>query len=159
MAEQAASAEGCRRSRASGRSAGPAGPHISDISVTGSGRIIVSSAADAGDDGPFDSAIGEAGRVTVPADGRVRVTLAAPRIVLGTFRQYKVEAVECLPGSTDALLGTDDENLGGYVRSMPFCRAWPGRHTQPSSEPLDLERRRNSPRSSCQGLALPSARP
>lgn len=97
--------------------------HISDISVTGSGRIIVSSAADAGDDGPFDSAIGEAGRVSVSADGRVRVTLAAPRTVLGTFRQYKVEAVECLPGSADALLGTEDENLGGYVRSMPFCRA------------------------------------
>ncbi|MFI1380549.1 hypothetical protein [Embleya sp. NPDC020886] len=53
--------------------------HISDISVTDTGRILVSSAADAGDDGPFDSAVSDAGRVTVSADGRVRVTLAAAR--------------------------------------------------------------------------------
>ncbi|WP_234382522.1 hypothetical protein [Streptomyces sp. XY332] len=97
--------------------------HISDISVTDSGRIIVSSAADAGDDGPFESAVSEAGRVTVSASGRVRVTLAASPTVLGTFPQYKIEGVECLPGSTDAVLGTDDENLGGYLRSMPFCGA------------------------------------
>ncbi|MGX1881656.1 hypothetical protein [Streptomyces sp. NPDC055287] len=97
--------------------------HVSDISVTGSGRIVVSSAADAGDDGPFDSAVSDAGRVTVSAAGRVRVTLAAPPTLLGTFPQYKIEAVECLPGSAGALLGTDDENLGGYVRTMPFCGA------------------------------------
>ncbi|MFD6994235.1 hypothetical protein [Streptomyces sp. NPDC059943] len=95
--------------------------HISDISVTGSGRIIVSSATDAGDDGPFDSAVSEAGRVGVSAAGRVRVTLAASPAVLGTFPQYKVEAVECLPGSADAVLGTDDENLGGHVRTVPVC--------------------------------------
>ncbi|MGW2108978.1 hypothetical protein [Streptomyces sp. NPDC001948] len=97
--------------------------HISDISVTGSGRIIVSSAADAGDDGPFDSAVSDAGRVTVSATGRVRVGLAAVPTVLGTFPGYKIEAVECLPGSSETLLGTDDENLGGYVRTMPFCGA------------------------------------
>lgn len=97
--------------------------HISDISVTGSGRIIVSSAADAGDDGPFDSAVSDAGRVTVSAAGRVRVTLAASPAVLGTYPRYKIEAVECLPGSSDALLGTDDENLGGYVRTAPLCGA------------------------------------
>lgn len=95
--------------------------HISDISVTAAGRLVVGSAADAGDDGPFDSAVSDAGRVTVSAAGRVRVALAASPTVLGTFPQYKIEAVECLPGSTDALLGTDDENLGGYVRSAPFC--------------------------------------
>ncbi|MEU6877725.1 hypothetical protein [Streptomyces sp. NPDC046712] len=95
--------------------------HISDLSVTGSGRIIASSAADAGDDGPFDSAVSDAGRVTVSPTGRVRVALATSPTVLGTFPQYKIEAVECLPGSTDALLGTDDENLGGYVRTMSFC--------------------------------------
>ncbi|MCP3757032.1 esterase-like activity of phytase family protein [Streptomyces sp. TBY4] len=97
--------------------------HISDIAVTDSGRIITSSASDAGDDGPFDSAVSDAGRVTVSAAGRVRVTLAASPTVLGTFPQYKIEGVECLPGSADALLGTDDENLGGYVRTMPFCAA------------------------------------
>ncbi|WP_330455700.1 hypothetical protein OIB37_01740 [Streptomyces sp. NBC_00820] len=107
------------------RSAYPTGDgtrHISDISVSDSGRIIVSSAADAGDDGPFDSAVSDAGRVILSQDGRVKVTLTPSPVVLGAFPQYKIEAVECLPGSTDALLGTDDENHGGYVRTMPFCR-------------------------------------
>ncbi|WP_412075198.1 hypothetical protein ACLF6K_04120 [Streptomyces xanthophaeus] len=97
--------------------------HVSDISVTDSGRIIVSSAADAGDDGPFDSAVTDAGRVNVSAAGRVRVTLAASPSLLGTFPQYKIEAVECLPGSAETVLGTDDENLGGYLRTMSFCGA------------------------------------
>lgn len=95
--------------------------HISDISVTASGRILASSASDAGDDGPFDSAVSDAGRVTVSAAGRVRLMLAPDPTVLGTYPQYKIEAVECLPGSADALLGTDDENLGGYVSTAPFC--------------------------------------
>ncbi|MET9606500.1 hypothetical protein ABZZ17_15695 [Streptomyces sp. NPDC006512] len=97
--------------------------HVSDLSVTGSGRIIVSSAADAGDDGPFDSAVSDAGRVTVSAAGTVRVTLTASARLLATFPQYKVEAVECLPGADGTLLGTDDENLGGYVRTQSFCGA------------------------------------
>ncbi|MFF0476941.1 hypothetical protein [Streptomyces sp. NPDC004284] len=95
--------------------------HISDIALTDSGRILVGSAGDAGDDGPFDSAVSDAGRVTVSATGRVRITLAASPTVLGRFPGYKIEAVECLPGSSDAALGTDDENLGGYVRTVPFC--------------------------------------
>ncbi|MCX4734303.1 hypothetical protein [Streptomyces sp. NBC_01363] len=112
-----------RRAYLSAYPTGEGARHISDISVTGSGRIIVSSASDAGDDGPFDSAVSDAGRVTVSAAGQVRITLAAHPAVLGTFPRYKIEAVECLPGSADALLGTDDENLGGYVRAMPFCGA------------------------------------
>ncbi|MEU6929350.1 hypothetical protein AB4225_07895 [Streptomyces sp. 2RAF24] len=97
--------------------------HISDISVTASGRILVGSASDAGDDGPFDSAVTEAGRVTVSAAGSVRVTLAASPTVLGTFPGYKIEAVECLPGTGDALLGTDDEKTGGFLRTAPYCGA------------------------------------
>ncbi|MFJ1818085.1 hypothetical protein [Streptomyces sp. NPDC088139] len=92
--------------------------------MTDPGRIIVSSASDAGDDTPFDSAVSDAGRVTVSAAGRVRVALAPHPTVLGTFPGYKAEAVECPPGTSDALLGTDDENLGGHVRAMPFCGAW-----------------------------------
>nr|WP_239074109.1 esterase-like activity of phytase family protein [Streptomyces sp. SID10853] len=96
--------------------------HISDISVTDSGRILVSSAADAGDDGPFDSAVSDAGRVAVSGTGQVRVTPAASPTVLKTFPQHKIEGVECLPGTTEALLGTDDENLGGYVQALPLCK-------------------------------------
>ncbi|MDV5149549.1 hypothetical protein R1T08_36895 [Streptomyces sp. SBC-4] len=97
--------------------------HISDIAVTAAGRLVVGSAADAGDNGPFDSAVSDAGRVTISATGRVRVSLAASPTVLGTYPQYKIEAVECLPDSADTLLGTDDENLGGYVRTVSFCGA------------------------------------
>ncbi|MEV0025635.1 hypothetical protein AB0H45_26110 [Streptomyces atroolivaceus] len=106
------------------RAASPAGDgtrHISDITVTDSGRVLVSSATDAGDDGPFASAVSDAGSVSVSAAGRVRVVLAAVPAVLGTFPQFKIEAVECLPASTEALVGTDDENLGGHVRAMPLC--------------------------------------
>ncbi len=97
--------------------------HISDITVTPAGRLVVGSAADAGDDGPFDSAVTDIGRVTISSAGRVRVTLATSPTVLGTYPQYKVEAVECLTDSPDTLLGTDDENLGGYVRTESFCGA------------------------------------
>ncbi|MFB7450217.1 hypothetical protein [Streptomyces sp. NPDC056194] len=120
-------------SRRSHRSAYPTGDgtrHISDIAVTGSGRILVGSAGDAGDDGPFDSAVSDAGRVPLSAAGRVRIALAASPTALGAFPGYEVEAVECLPGSADALLGTDDENLGGYVRTVPFrATSRPGRVT------------------------------
>ncbi|NBE54441.1 hypothetical protein GUY60_24085 [Streptomyces sp. YC537] len=95
--------------------------HISDISVTDSGRILVSSASDAGDDGPFNSAVSAAGWATASAEGGVRVVLSPRPTVLGRFPHYKIEAVECLPGTADALLGTDDENVGGYVRTLPFC--------------------------------------
>lgn len=110
-----------RRSYVSAYPPGDGTRHISDITVTPSGRILVGSASDAGDDGPFDSAVSEAGRVTVSAAGSVRVTLAASPTVLGTFPGYKIEAVECLPGTGDALLGTDDENAGGFVRTAPYC--------------------------------------
>ncbi|MEU7029458.1 hypothetical protein AB0A60_22585 [Streptomyces sp. NPDC046275] len=96
--------------------------HVSDLAVTGSGRILAGSAADAGDDGPFDSAVSEIGRVALTSGGRVRITLAAAPTVLGTFPGRKIEAVECLPGTTgDALLGTDDENAGGFLRTAPYC--------------------------------------
>ncbi|MGW5424551.1 hypothetical protein [Streptomyces sp. NPDC003943] len=51
----------------------------------------------------------------------MRVTLSGSPVVLGTFPGYKIDAVECLPGTTDVLLGTDDENKGGYVRTAPYC--------------------------------------
>ncbi|MFD5504716.1 hypothetical protein ACFWJS_34255 [Streptomyces sp. NPDC127061] len=47
----------------------------------------------------------------------------------GTYPQYKIEAVECLPGSSDALLGTDDENLAGYVRTARTAEPDPGTGT------------------------------
>ncbi|MFJ9175428.1 hypothetical protein [Streptomyces sp. NPDC102360] len=97
--------------------------HVSDISLTKSGRIMVSSASDAGDDGPFASAVSEAGRVSLNDSGtRATLRLAARRSAPDRFDGRKIEAVECVPGANGtALLGTDDENLGGYLKSAPVC--------------------------------------
>lgn len=97
--------------------------HVSDMSVTKSGRIMVSSASDAGDEGPFASAVSEAGRVSLNAKGSAAtLRIAAPRSAPDRFDGRKIEAVECLPGADGrALLGTDDENLGGFVKSAPVC--------------------------------------
>ncbi|MDI3405769.1 hypothetical protein [Streptomyces cavernicola] len=96
--------------------------HVSDIAVTDSGRILVSSASDAGDDGPFASAVNEAGRVALDAPGqRVRLRIDYAPTVLGTFPERKIEALECLPNSPDAALGTDDENQGGHVTVASLC--------------------------------------
>ncbi|MCX5530432.1 hypothetical protein OG785_07665 [Streptomyces sp. NBC_00006] len=97
--------------------------HVSDISIAKSGRIMVSSASDAGDDGPFASAVSEAGRVSLNASGSAAtLRIAAPRSAPDRFDGRKIEAVECLPGADGrALLGTDDENLGGFVKSASVC--------------------------------------
>lgn len=95
--------------------------HASDIEVTKSGRILVSSAADAGDDGPFDSAVSDAGRLTVSSVGTVRLSVADSPKVLDRFDGYKIEALHCLPGSDLAALGTDDENAGGSLTTRRLC--------------------------------------
>ncbi|MEV8017931.1 hypothetical protein AB0O76_16630 [Streptomyces sp. NPDC086554] len=95
--------------------------HASDIDVTKSGRILISSASDAGDDGPFDSAVSEAGRLAVTDAGKWRLTLAKSPEVLRKFKGHKIEALHCLPGSELAALGTDDENGGGAVTTGRFC--------------------------------------
>lgn len=111
--------------KAAFRAAYPKGDvrHVSDISIAKSGRVMVSSASDAGDDGPFASAVSEAGRVSLNASGSsAALRIAAPRSAPDRFDGRKIEAVECLPGAGGrALLGTDDENLGGYLKSAPVC--------------------------------------
>ncbi|MFG2497866.1 hypothetical protein ACGFSB_06560 [Streptomyces sp. NPDC048441] len=95
--------------------------HISDIDVTKSGRVLVSSASDSGDDGPFDSAVSDAGKLSVSGTGKVRLSLAKSPELLKKFKGHKIEAVHCVPGSPSAALGTDDENAGGSVTTSPLC--------------------------------------
>ncbi|MEU5901650.1 MULTISPECIES: hypothetical protein [Streptomyces] len=96
--------------------------HASDISVAPSGRLVISSASDAGDDGPFASAVLNAGTLSVSRSGKVRLSVAKSPEVLRKFKGVKIEAVECLPGTGGrALLGTDDENAGGSVNSASVC--------------------------------------
>ncbi|MFD4629072.1 hypothetical protein ACFVYR_04115 [Streptomyces sp. NPDC058284] len=96
--------------------------HASDISVTPSGRLVISSASDAGDDGPFASAVLNAGKLSVSRSGTVRLSVAKSPVVVRKFKGVKIEAVECVPGAGGrAVLGTDDENAGGSVNSAPVC--------------------------------------
>jgi hypothetical protein len=95
--------------------------HVSDLSVTDSGRLLISSASDEGDDGPFDSAVSDAGSVSIDRSGRVRLRVARHPEALRTFEDHKVEAVECVSGSGIAVLGTDDENAGGAVTAARIC--------------------------------------
>ncbi|MFC5660286.1 hypothetical protein [Streptomyces nogalater] len=95
--------------------------HASDISVTDSGRLLIASASDEGDDGPFDSAVSDAGSVSLDRSGRVRLTVAQHPRVLRKFEGYKVEAVDCVSGSGTAVLGTDDENAGGALTTARIC--------------------------------------
>ncbi|MDX3659224.1 hypothetical protein PV646_18100 [Streptomyces sp. ID05-26A] len=86
--------------------------HVSDIAIRPDGSLLVSSAVDPGDDGPFSSSLREIGRL-VPRADTVGVGLGRPHL-LGTFAGRKIEAVTLLRGG-DVLLGTDDENDGGWV--------------------------------------------
>ena len=90
--------------------------HISDVAVVGS-RLVVSSASDNGNNGPFDSALYDVGTVSL-ASGRARLTLVTPQS-LGTYDDHKIEGIACK--GTTGLLGTDDENLGGFVAPGAFC--------------------------------------
>jgi hypothetical protein len=90
--------------------------HISDAEVLG-GRIVVSSASDPGDSGPFASALYDVGTVRL-ASGRARLALSTPAS-LGTFAGHKVEAVACTGGR--GILGTDDEKQGGRTAPFSFC--------------------------------------
>ncbi|MFD7662426.1 hypothetical protein [Streptomyces sp. NPDC059788] len=93
--------------------------HISDVVVSPSGALKVSSASDSGDDGPFDSAVYDAGKVTVDRQGAVRLSVRRAPEPLGRYTGHKIEALACLPHSRRAVLGTDDENAGGAVRVVP----------------------------------------
>ncbi|MEU6476685.1 hypothetical protein ABZ858_07290 [Streptomyces sp. NPDC047017] len=97
--------------------------HASDVEVTGSGTLLVSSAADPGDDGPFASAVYAAGRVTLDRSGTVRLTVFEHPRTLRKSAGHKVEAIGCVPGSSRAVLGTDDENAGGSLTVVAgLCR-------------------------------------
>lgn len=87
--------------------------HASDIAITPTGSLLVSGAVDPGDDGPFSSTLREIGRLA-PRKDTVVVDLTRRPHLLGTFSGHKIEAVALVRGG-DVLLGTDDENDGGWM--------------------------------------------
>jgi hypothetical protein len=90
--------------------------HVSDLAVVGN-RLIGSAASDPGTSGPFDSAVYDLGSVGW-ASGRATITIQTPSS-LGTFPGHKIEGLTC--SGTTGLLGSDDEKLGGWVRTFGFC--------------------------------------
>lgn len=95
--------------------------HASDIEVTKSGRLLISSASDAGDDGPFESAVSDAGKLSLTPGGKVRISVAKSPELLEKFKSHKIEALNCIPGTAYAALGTDDENAGGALTTSRLC--------------------------------------
>jgi hypothetical protein len=96
----------------------PTGPvrHVSDAAVVG-GHIVVTSASDHGDNGPFDSAVYDVGTLGL-SSSHVTLALHTPT-ELGRFPGHKIEGLAC--GSGPDLLGSDDENLGGFVTQADVC--------------------------------------
>lgn len=90
----------------------------SDLKITGSGELLVGSATDPGDDGPFDSGVYSAGHVALDGAHTGRIEAAEHPEVLERFPGHKVEALTCLPGSDKAVVGTDDENAGSSVKTV-----------------------------------------
>ncbi|MBD2678326.1 MULTISPECIES: hypothetical protein [Nostoc] len=89
--------------------------HISDLKVDSSGIVYITSASDAGDDGPFQSAVYVAGYLRL--SGNFISWRSHPQFV-PLYRSYyhKIEAMELIPGAQGGVIvGTDDENLGSYV--------------------------------------------
>ncbi|MEU5586473.1 hypothetical protein [Streptomyces chrestomyceticus] len=92
--------------------------HVSDLKISASGALKVSAASDHGDDGPFDSALYDAGTVSVDGRGTVRLSVRKAPKPLGRYAGHKIEALACLPHSRHGVLGTDDENAGGALRAV-----------------------------------------
>lgn len=89
----------------------------SDSKLDTNGKVVVSSASDGGNSGPFDSAIYDIARVAVSADGNAMISLNSKPTELGRYSGHKIEGFAQIPGTSSALLGSDDESLGGALRT------------------------------------------
>lgn len=90
--------------------------HISDLKVDDTGSLVIASASDQGDDGPFDSAVYLAG-VFSAKDGDISLKLSSAPTRLHSFRGHKIEGLELMPNG-GMVFGTDDENYGGWVYAV-----------------------------------------
>lgn len=89
--------------------------HISDIKVDSAGIVYISSASDAGDDGPFQSAVYVAGYLGFNGN---KIFWRQNYQLFPIYRDeyHKIEGLELVPGAGGGVIvGTDDENLGSYV--------------------------------------------
>ena len=88
---------------------------MSDLKVDPKGLLYISSAADPGDDGPFDSAVHIAGMFQ-RTGGQFDLRVQSPMKQLFRFEDRKVEAIEILESNPRIFVfGSDDENNGGSI--------------------------------------------
>jgi hypothetical protein len=95
----------------------PQGPvrHISDLKVDDAGVIFITAANDPGNEGPFQSAVYLAGVLDV-VNQQINLRINPSPTMIYRFDQYKVEALELIPGMQGGLvLGSDDEKAGGAI--------------------------------------------
>ncbi len=89
--------------------------HISDIKVDPVGIVYITSASDAGDDGPFQSAVYVAGYLGLPSN-KIAWHQNPQLVPFYRSNYHKIEGIELVPGAEGGVVvGTDDENLGSYV--------------------------------------------
>lgn len=89
--------------------------HISDVKVDESGKVLISSAADPGNDGPFASAVYLAGKFNLNPSV-ITFDQAVSLTRLFSVDNRKIEAFEILPEAVGGMVfGTDDENLGSAI--------------------------------------------
>ena len=89
--------------------------HVSDLVVVG-GSVIVSSASDPGNDGPFASGLYDVSDVST-SSGRARLSVPVVQ-ELARLSAHKVEGIAC--NGSQGMLGTDDERSGGWVATAPL---------------------------------------
>ncbi len=90
--------------------------HISDVKIDQTGAVFISSATDAGNDGPFASAVYFAGIFDLGNPPRITFNKTPNLTRLFVFDYHKVEAFEFVPGADGGMaFGTDDENLGAAI--------------------------------------------
>ena len=90
--------------------------HLSDLRVDSGGVVYLSTAMDQGNDGPFASAVYIIGTMQLSAYN-LQLNLIDELVPLYRSQHHKIEALELLPGPEGGiLLGTDDENFGGWLR-------------------------------------------
>jgi hypothetical protein len=91
---------------------------VSDLKLV-VGHVLVSSASDPGDRGPFTSAVYDVGTLkSIGASGKPALQLSTPREI-GRYGGHKVEGIACSNGV--GILGSDDESLGGAVMTASIC--------------------------------------
>ncbi|NET33504.1 MAG: hypothetical protein F6K19_16020 [Cyanothece sp. SIO1E1] len=89
--------------------------HISDFKIDPAGVLYITAATDAGDDGPFQSAVYVAGAFNLQ-DQQINFQPSAALVPLYRFGHHKIEAIELVSGeSGGVIVGTDDENLGSWI--------------------------------------------